>query len=89
LVANFESGHLHVNSAGTANESLVIDESELANSPQNDLCPIYGLHVVDIDVLFTNHFCRILADASVDVTRTAIQAPNLQDHASHWPVESL
>ena len=40
--------------------------------------------VVDNDVLFTRQFCSILADAGVDVTRTAIQAPNMNAFAERW-----
>jgi putative transposase len=40
--------------------------------------------VVDNDVLFTKQFCSILADPGVDVTRTAIQAPNMNAFAERW-----
>jgi putative transposase len=40
--------------------------------------------VVDNDVLFTKQFCSILEDAGVEVTRTAIQAPNMNAFAERW-----
>ena len=40
--------------------------------------------VVDNDVLFTKQFCSILADADDEVTRTAIQAPNINAFAERW-----
>ena len=40
--------------------------------------------VVDNDVLFTKPFCSILADAGVDVTRTAVQAPNMNAFAERF-----
>ena len=40
--------------------------------------------VVDNDVLFTKQFCSILGDASCDVVRTAIQAPNMNAFAERW-----
>ena len=40
--------------------------------------------VVDNDVLFTKLFCSILGDTGVEVTRTAIQAPNMNAFAERW-----
>jgi len=40
--------------------------------------------VVDNDVLFTKQFCSTLADAGVEVTRTAIRAPNMNAFAERW-----
>ena len=40
--------------------------------------------VADKDTLFTQQFCSILADAGVEVTRTAIQAPNMNAFAERW-----
>ena len=40
--------------------------------------------VIDYDVLFTKQFCSILGDAGVDVTRTAIQAPDINAIAESW-----
>ena len=40
--------------------------------------------VVDNDVLFTKQFCSILSDAGIEVTRTAIQAPNMNAFAERW-----
>jgi transposase InsO family protein len=40
--------------------------------------------VVDNDTLFTKQFCGTLAYAGVEVTRTAIQAPNMNAFAERW-----
>lgn len=40
--------------------------------------------VVDNDTLFTKQFCTILANAGVEITRTAIQAPNMNAFAERW-----
>ena len=42
LIADFGPSHRSVNSAGTNDHSLVIYESELANSRQDVLGAIYG-----------------------------------------------
>jgi hypothetical protein len=40
--------------------------------------------ILDNDASFTKQFCSILADAGVAVTRTAIQAPNMNAFAERW-----